>query len=194
MSKIRYLIGSTLLFACGCAGMSNTDKGLGIGALVGAGAGALVGTALHNPLAGAAIGGATGAAIGGVTGAVADNEKEKGYIQGVKDSQAMQAAQVSARQMTMGEIIDMAHKHISDELIIQQIRSTGSNFSLTANDIINLRSLGVSEAVVTEMQTHHYAPLYAQPYVVAPAPVYPRYVYEPGPVVGVGFGYYHYRR
>src|SRR5205085_8894985 len=106
--------------------------------------------------------------------------------------QAVQAAQVSARQMTIGDVVYMVQQHVPDELIIQQIRSTGSNFNLTANDVVTLKQNGASDAVVNEMQVRHYVPLYAQPVVVSPAPmVYHEYIYEPRPVVGVGFGYYH---
>ncbi len=191
MNKLRILVGSALLFACGCSSMSNTDKGLVAGGLLGAGAGALVGLALHNPAAGAAIGGVAGAATGGIAGAVADDQKARGYTQGVRDAQATQVAQVSARQMSINDVIQMAQQHISDELIIQQIRNTHSNFNLTASDVINLKQYGVSDPVVEEMQRTHYVPVYGpQPVYVAPGPVYTEYIYAPRPVVGVGFGYY----
>jgi hypothetical protein len=180
----RILVGSVLLLSCGCACMSNSEKGFLGGGALGAGAGALIGLACHNPAAGAIIGGVAGAAAGGIAGGVADREKARGYAQGIRDQQAMQMAQVSARQINMYDVIRMTQQHVNDQLIIQEIRSTYSNFNLSPSDVITLKQNGVSDAVVVEMQRAHYVPVYG------PQPVYGEYIYEPAPVVGVGFGYY----
>ncbi len=192
MSKMRILIGSALLFTCGCGAMTNTDKGLIGGGLIGAGVGTAVGVALHNPAAGAVIGTALGAGTGAVVGAVADEKKEQAYVKSVQDAQAAQAAQIAAKQMRVEDVVTMVQQHVSDDLIIQQIRSTRSNFNLTAQDVVWLKQNGVSDPVVQEMQTQHYGAVYTQPYTqpvyVAPPPERV-YIVEPRPAY-VGFGYY----
>ena len=46
----------------------------------------------------------------------------------------------------------MAQEKISDEIIMEQIRSTGSVFHLAVSDIAWLKQHGVSDAVILEMQ------------------------------------------
>jgi hypothetical protein len=194
MNKIRMIIVPALVLAtCGCAGMSNSEKGFVGGGLFGAGIGALAGAALHNPAAGAAIGGVAGAGIGGLAGAVKDNREEKAReahdLAMVKAAQA----QANAKRITVTDVIGMAQNHISDQIIINEIRSTNSNFDLRPEDITLLKANGVSDAVVLEMQTRHYQPIYTTPNpVIVPAPVYRETIIyeEPRPVMGVGFGYY----
>lgn len=66
----QIIIGSVLLtlVLCGCANMSETQKGTAKGAAIGAGAGAVVGA-----IAGKGKGAAIGAVVGGAAGAVAGN-------------------------------------------------------------------------------------------------------------------------
>jgi hypothetical protein len=55
------------------------------------------------------------------------------------------------RQMTTQEIVTMTTEGISDSLIISQIRATHSEFTLSSQDILNLKKAGVSEGVIGEM-------------------------------------------
>ena len=87
----------------------------------------------------------------------------------------------------------MAQQRVSDDVIISQIRTTGSVYQLSPTDIVWLKQNGVSDPVVQEMQAtavrvrgYPGGPVYAVP---AYTPVY---VVEPPPppvAVGVGFGY-----
>jgi hypothetical protein len=157
------------LLACGCAGMSNADRGTVGGGLIGAGAGAAIGSAARAPGVGALIGAGTGALIGGAIGEKKDQAQQQA---------AAQAA--AARAPRLEDIASMAQSHVSDEVIINQIRTTGAVYSLTAGDITWLKAQGVSDPVVAEMQATavHYP---RRVYVVDPAP--------PPPVsVGVGVG------
>ncbi|MBN9517626.1 OmpA family protein, partial [bacterium] len=54
--------------AGGCSTMNNTEKGVGLGGLVGAGLGTAVGAATGNPKTGAVVGGLVGAGAGGLVG------------------------------------------------------------------------------------------------------------------------------
>ncbi len=168
-----------VLLACGCSSMSNTDRGVLGGGAIGAGTGALIGNATGHTGAGALIGGAVGAVTGGLIGNAAD-EREK------KTEAAIAAAQAQ-QQIGLTDIVQMAQQHVSDPVIISQIRSSHSVYQLSAQDTIWLKQNGVSDAVITEMMaTPHYprrvytaAPVYAEPvYVVEPPP----------PPVGVGVG------
>src|SRR5438067_9643277 len=177
----------TALLACGCSSMSNTEKGVGTGGLIGAGTGALIGSATGHTGAGALIGAGVGALSGGLIGHAVDESDKK--------TDAKIAAAAAAQQGSMGitDVVLLAQQHVTDEVIISQIRSTHSVFQLSANDTVWLKQQGVSDAVVQEMlatanryprRIYSAAPVYQPVYVVEPPP----------PVVGFGFGYTHYGR
>lgn len=157
----------------GCQSMTPTDRGVLGGGAIGAGTGAIVGNALGNTGAGAAIGAVAGAVSGGLIG----NEIEK--------SEQRQIAVASAQhQMAVDDVIAMVHNHISDPVIIQHVRSSGTVFHLTAQDVLTLKQNGVSDVVVQEMMaTANRVPrrAYAPVYVVEPPP--------PPIALGVGFGF-----
>ena len=172
----------TALLACGCSSMSNTEKGVGTGGLIGAGTGALIGHATGHTGAGALIGAGVGALSGGLVGHAVDESERK------------TEAQIAAGRGPLGitDVVQMAQSHVSDSLIVSQIRATGSVFRLSANDTIWLKQQGVSDPVVTEMlasanrvprRVYSATPVYGEPvYVVEPPP--------PPVSVGVGFGYH----
>lgn len=179
--RTRLLLAAPALSAVllsGCESMNNTEKGAVGGGLLGAGAGALVGAALHRPAAGALIGGAAGA----VTGAAVGN-----HVDRVEERQAAEAAalQSSRGPVSVQDVATMALNHISDDVIINQIRTSGTVFSLNPNDIYYLKQNGVSDGVIEEMQATRYR-VPRRVYVADPyyAPVY----YAPPPPVGVGIG------
>src|SRR6266513_1464864 len=92
-----------VLLACGCSSMSNTDRGVLGGGAIGAGTGALIGNATGHTGAGALIGKAA-------------DEREK------KTEAAIAAAQAQ-QQIGLTDIVQMAQQHVSDGVIISQIRS-----------------------------------------------------------------------
>jgi hypothetical protein len=162
--------------------MSNTEQGAAAGGLIGAGTGALIGSVTHHAGAGALIGAGVGALAGGLTGhAVDESEKRQAELAAVN-------APPPQRPLGLTDVVQLAQSHVSDEVIINQIRMTGSLFQLSANDTIWLKQQGVSDVIVTEM--------------LASANRVPRSVYvaepvyvDPPPIsVGVGFGYYGGRR
>jgi len=156
---------SALLFITGCDSMSHTENGALAGGGIGAVTGALVGGATGHAGVGAAIGGGVGALAGAAIGHSEDKAEQRAI------------AQAQARYLGLADIAQMTQQHISDAVIINQIRATGSAYNLSANDIYWLKSQGVSDAVVAEMQ----ATAYRYPQAV--------YVADPAPVaVGVGVG------
>jgi hypothetical protein len=157
----------------GCQSMNNTEKGALTGGGIGAGVGAAIGSVTHHTGAGALIGGATGALVGGAVGNDIDKEKAK----------QERIAAAEARQLKLTDIATMAQQHLSDGIIINQIRSTGSVYHLSTDEIVWLRQQGVSEGVIAEMQATAYRPVRR---VYAPAPVV--VVEQPPPPVSVGVG------
>jgi hypothetical protein len=169
------------LAGSGCQGATNTDRGLLTGGALGAAAGALVGGLTRHPVAGALVGGTLGAAAGGLTGAAVDNAQYKAKVQAA-------TAAAAARQVSLQDIVQMTASGLSDQVIINQIRSTGSVYSLTSHDVVWLQNQGVREPVITEMQATATRPrvMYTTAPAVAPAVLYVEP--PPPPPVGVGIG------
>lgn len=178
MKLTRLVAAVPLALACGCAGLSHTENGALAGGAVGAGTGALIGHATGHTGAGALIGAGVGAVSGGLIGSAADKSEKRA---------AAQAAQ--ARAVALSDVVQMTQQHVSDAVIINQIRSTGSVYYLTGSEVTWLKQNGVSDQVIMEMQAtaaryprrvYTAAPVYAEPvYVVEPPP--------PPVSVGVGF-------
>ncbi len=182
MKRLPPLAGVALMLLSGCSSMSDTEKGVLGGGAIGAVCGTIVGAAFHRPGLGAAIGGGTGAVAGGLIGHDSDVVKKK-----AAEAEAAQAMQNGPLGLT--DIAQMAQQHISDMVIIEQIRSTGSIYHLAPADIAWLKENGVSDAVVLEMQStanryprrvYSAVPMGQPVYVVQPAP--------PPPPIGVGIG------
>jgi hypothetical protein len=176
LSSIAVVCGISM---CGCESMSNTEKGAGLGGLIGAGTGAAIGSATGHTGAGALIGAGVGALSGGLIGHGVDESEKKAQL-------AAAAAVPPRGPLGITDIVQMAQSHVTDDLIISQIRTTGSVFQLSANDTIWLKQNGVSDVVVKEMlATANRVP--RRYYSAAPV-----YVVEPEPpvAVGVGFGYH----
>jgi hypothetical protein len=178
--KAFRVLGSTVLpvlFLSGCESLSHTENGALAGGAIGAGTGALIGNMTGHAGGGALIGAGVGALSGGLIGHAADQTEKK----------AVAAAQAN-HPLGMVDVVQMAQSHVSDELIISDIRSTGSVFHLSGQDTIWLKQNGVSDGVVQEMM----ATAYRYPRrVYSAAPAQAVYVVEPAPppvAVGIGFG------
>jgi hypothetical protein len=170
----RFALGMVLLLGCGCS--TNTETGLLTGGVLGGVLGAGIGSLTGHPGAGAAIGAAAGAATGGLAGAAVDHQEQR--------NEARAAAYAAAQRppLTVMDVVKLTQQHISDDVIINDMRATYSVYSLTADDIIWLKGQGVSDVVVNEMLARRPGMVYV--------PAHPVYVAEPAPVaVGVGFGW-----
>lgn len=183
------------------------DRGFGVGALVGALTGGAIGHNNGQTAEGALIGGAVGALAGAAVGDSVDTDISRNnaiYEQRL-------ARQVS-QSVSVQDVITMTQSRLSDSVIVTHIRTYGVAARPQANDLIVMSNAGVSDAVITAMQTappavaatapppeyrnvivreHYYGPpVYAVP--VAPywhhghCGPYPRHVYPPSP--GVHWG------
>jgi len=186
----------------GCEHMNNTEKGAGIGGALGAGAGLAVGAATGNPRTGAAVGGLLGAGTGALIGNDVDRQEKRDRDY----QQAVATAQVQAQQqrLDINGVIHLSQQGFADQVIINQIRTSGSTFQLTATDLDTLKASGVSDRVISEMQAARPASsvivsppppsgttvIYGGP-PVYPAPVVaPAVVVAPRPYYYYGGGYY----
>jgi len=174
LSSIGLVI--AMVFATGCSGMSNTAKG----GLIGGGGGAIVGTAIGsatgNAGTGALIGGGAGTIIGGLIGNDVDQEEKQRMQNRVVQAEATAAdAQQQGQQLGITGVAQMCQQGFSDEVIINQIRSTRSTFTLSTTDLQWLKENGVRDSLIAFMQT-------CRPQPIAP----PRVIYREAPPV-----YYH---
>jgi hypothetical protein len=185
MKRTCLLLGPCLIFCCGCSTMNNTERGLLGGGLLGAGVGTVAGLAVGDPVAGAAIGAGVGAGVGGLHGHSLDRAEQVGEIRGMQKMQAHQAAQVPP--LSKYDVVKLAQNHVSDDLIVNQIRESGSMYQLTAEDILMLRRSGVSDRVIMEMQNSRFR----QPAPPPPGTVTVIHQTPPPPAVHFGIGYIH---
>ncbi len=197
----RFAIFVLIAAACssGCASMNNSEKGALGGGAIGAGVGTAIGVATGNPEAGAIVGGLVGAGTGALIGNDIDNqEKKEARIQQASANQAAAQAYADAQPQRIAEIISLAGQ--SDQVVINHIRANHMTFRLTSADLNMLKTNGISDRVIAEMQTVPAAPVVvrhtrpvivrepvylADPYCYGPPPVF----IAPRPVVGVGFAY-----
>ena len=148
-------------FLTGCSSMSNTGKGALIGGGLGAGTGALVDRATGGKGgAGAIVGGIAGAVLGGAIGNEED-QKEKAVLRD-------RAAAAANPPVGVQDVIRLTASRTSEDVIINQIRSTNSTFQLTTEDLENLQTNNVSPRVVMEMQNRRPEMVPRTRYVAVP--------------------------
>ena len=158
MSRIHRLtitMAAAATLVSGCVHPNGEANNTATGALVGAGGGAAFGAALgaiggggRGAAAGALIGGAFGAITGTLIGHQIDQEQEAE----LREEYPATYARVQQQQpLTVPDVEALSQAKVSDDAIIGQIQNTRSVFHLTATDIINLHSAGVSDKVVNYM-------------------------------------------
>ena len=180
------ILGITVFAAArgGCSHMNNTEKGVGLGGAIGAGTGLAIGAATGNPKTGAMVGGLVGAGIGGIAGSEKDRE-----VQEKRDLQQAQAvattqAQVQQQRMGLTDVVHMSQQGHDEQVIINQIRSTGSVFQLSGSDLDFLKTNGVPSRVIVEMQNAKGSPVVMQPARPVVIREQPTVIYrDPPPVV-----------
>lgn len=155
-----------LAVTVGCSSLPGNDEQQG--AVIGGATGAAVGAAVtENRVLGAIIGGAVGAAGGYVVGANKDKilgKDKEGASEAARKSQETPATAEQARTattadvnsdgfVTLDEVIALDQAGLTDEQIVQRLRSTGQVFDLTEEQRRYLREKGVSESVINQMAT-----------------------------------------
>ena len=194
------------------------------GGLLGAGGGALIGSQFGGKSGGnrgenALIGAGVGLLGGALLGKSIDNTDQRQVAAGnavayqanqqvaVQNAQiANQNAQLAAQAVTNQDLVEMTRAGLSEEVMINTIRSRGSRIDTSPMSLVFLKQSGVSDRVVMAAQaatplgtttTVATAPVSVPPtainapppaVIVTPAPVY----YAPPPVIRVYGGYPHY--
>ncbi|MEL6104736.1 MAG: glycine zipper domain-containing protein [Planctomycetota bacterium] len=152
--------GLALVLICGTASaQTGRQRGATWGGLAGAIAGGIIGDNSDEAGAGAAIGGVVGAVAGGILGDAADKERviaqqRHAYYRAQQQRYAQQQ-QTIVRQsaVTMQDVVNMTRSGLSDQVILNQVRQRGYLGTLSVSDIISLHQQGVSESVITSLQT-----------------------------------------
>ncbi|HTU19315.1 MAG TPA: hypothetical protein VMG10_14740 [Gemmataceae bacterium] len=173
---------TSLAVSSGCETAAGT--GAATGGLLGFGLGELLG---HRPgvaLAGAAL----GAAAGTVAGAGVDIARDK---KAQRNAQAA-AAETAARAPSLDDIVSMTQNAVPPAQIIEQVRTSGVIYRLSADQIIWLNRQGVNAQVIQALQDTALRPAPARAVYTASPVVVQQPVVEyvaPAPVVGVGYGW-----
>jgi hypothetical protein len=158
----------------GCA--THTGTGAAVGGLMGAGTGALIGSASGNTGAGALIGTGVGALAGAAVGDAEDRRERREAVQ--------VAAGGSRGPMTIHDVVRETQSGVHESTIINHIQTSRTVFQLSTDDVVSLKSYGVSDNVINCMLNS------------ARRPVRPVYVVEapPPPPVSFGIGFHSHRR
>jgi uncharacterized protein YcfJ len=171
----------------GCHSPPNyTDQGAVAGGLGGAGLGALIGSASGHTGAGAAIGAVAGALAGGAVGNSLDN------IDAKNRAQIAAATGHPASAVSVNDVVAMTRSGIDEQIIVNQIATSGLQRPLQANDVIYLQQNGVSPHVISILQQTRVAVAGPPPgTVVVPAGPPPVVVADPywGPGYYRPYGY-----
>jgi len=158
------------------------DRGLGIGAVVGALTGGAIGNNNGQTVEGALIGGAVGALAGAVVGGSVDTDIARNNA-----VYEHRLARQMSQAVSVADAITMTQSRLSDGVIVTHIRTYGVAARPQANDLIMMSSAGVSDAVIGAMQT---APLAVAAPAAPPPPAYQNVIvrehyYAPAPVYAV---------
>jgi hypothetical protein len=145
------------------------------GGVVGTAAGTAIGALTGRPAVGAVVGGLAGTATGALVGNEVD--KDENRRKDIAQAAALADAQSQQQRMGLADVIALSRAGHSDQVIINQIRTTRSTFQLTASDLDMLKNEGVSQRVIAEMQAARAVP--ARVVVREPAPTV---IYDQGPV------------
>ncbi len=205
-----------LYFVPNALGQQRTGQGAVLGGATGAVIGGIIGHQNHETPEGALIGGAVGAIAGGLIGRAKDNQiAQQRYQQQVYQQQAyqqrvyVQQQAITASGMSTADVVNMCRSGVSDSLIMSQLSTRGVQRRLEVSEIISLHQQGVSDYVISAMQsaplaTHLAAPttVYSQPIVTQSQPVIVQQpviyqtpvsggYYRPAPVYHQGHHHYH---
>ena len=171
-------LASSAIFLSGCENPDGSVNNTGSGALIGGAIGAITGAAIggsHHGGQDALIGGAIGAVAGGLFGNSADQEqRERLRAQSPRTYSRVEQGQ----PLGLADVKALSRAGISEDVIISQIKNSGTVFRLTAPEIIELRDAGVTDKVINYLiNTPSTAPLSAPPttdviqYAPPPRPV-----------------------
>ena len=131
----------------------------GLGGLAGAVIGGIIGHQNDETAEGALIGGAVGAIAGSLLGEEKDRQSQhyRYYQQEARRATQHQPWQRqqsrAARAVSINDVVNMTNSGIGDAVILNQIQARGVLDDVGTHEIIAMHKRGVSESVITAMQT-----------------------------------------
>lgn len=131
------------------------------GTLLGGGAGALTGAIVGHQLGHRDAGAVLGGLAGGATGALVGNEMDVREERDASVAYARhleQAIVADQKGMTNYDLARLTASGASDDVILATVRGQGGNFDLTADGIVQLKALGVSDRVILGVQQYAASP------------------------------------
>ncbi|MBX3422139.1 MAG: glycine zipper 2TM domain-containing protein [Pirellulaceae bacterium] len=188
--RISLVVIASMASLNSCWAQRYTTQGAVVGGATGAVIGGLIGKQSQKTTGGALIGGAVGAVAGGMMGRSYDNQQTRqhqAHQQALHNQQQQFYAQQQAvvqSGVTTTDVLSMTRSGLAESVIIAQINARGMQRRLEVNDIISLHQQGVSDTVLTAMQT---APLAGQsttaPGYAHPTPTHRGTVIHEQPVI-----------
>ena len=181
-NKMMRLTVLVILASCVClmngrlaSAQSRTKDGATVGGIAGAVIGGIIGKQNDETPEGVLIGGAVGALTGGLLGKQQDDQlaRQRYYQQQAYQQQAYYAQQqrqyaqqqqiaqqpATPAGISANDIVQLTKSGLSETLILNQLQSRGVDRRLEVSEIIALHQQGVSDNVLTAMQS---APLASQ--------------------------------
>lgn len=151
MNQIIIALASVILIVA-ASGCQTYRPNATAGGLLGGTTGGLIGAAIGSHEGKTGEGALIGAVAGGLTGATIGNQadQENARQQQFENAQAIQARQAA---VTVSEVIQMSQSGLGEEVIINQIHTNGIASRPVTDDLIQLKSAGVSDSVIQELQS-----------------------------------------
>src|SRR5215469_4619609 len=150
MRKLQVLtitLAASAVILTGCTYPNGAPNNTGTGALIGAGSGAAMGAALGGR--DAAAGGVIGGIFGAITGTIIGSSIDQAQAEQLRAQAPVTYVHVQQSQpLTVDDVKALARANVSDDVIISQIQNSHTIYRLSAQDIIDLHSAGVSDKVV----------------------------------------------
>lgn len=146
---------ATTVFAValtGCQYPNGEPNNTATGALVGGAAGAMTGAAIGGPHNNAGPDALIGAAAGAIAGGIIGNVMDQQQAATLRAQAPQTYVRVQEGQpLTVADVKALAVAKVSDDVIINQIRSSHTVYHLSSADIIDLHNSGVSDNVINFM-------------------------------------------
>jgi outer membrane lipoprotein SlyB len=151
LHALTFALAASAVVLAGCVNPDGTSDNTAGGALTGGAIGAITGAAIGGPRnggAGALIGAAAGVIAGGLIGHSIDQDQQMR----LREEAPQTYVRVDQGQpLSVADVKALAKAGISEDVIINQIKSSHTVFHLSVADIIDLRDAGVSDKVVNFM-------------------------------------------
>ncbi|QDV22039.1 glycine zipper domain-containing protein [Aureliella helgolandensis] len=176
----HFTLAVVVVFACSNVAWgqrTNTTGGAAVGGAAGAIIGGIIGHQNDETPEGALIGGAVGAITGGLLGRAKDNQiteqqyrQQQAYYQGQQQAYAQQQV-IAETGVNINDVVNMSRSGLNETLILNHIQAKGVQRRLEVSEIIALHQQGVSDVVISAMQSAPLAAQLAAPRTVSQPPV-----------------------